>query len=670
MSVISRQRSYLRRGTRSSVRSTASDDAPIPPFGPPGPPPIPMTDPSLVTYPVTGPARPVHPDPTVPAPWSSASLGGAQIPPPLASPGTGSAPIGAISNPADVLSQANRESIDTLIAEMQSRVFQLEEDNTLLHTEWHLLKEENLKLNTAVAGLRMTVADLEVLVLQEQPHTRGGERDRPKPKLARVAPKTGGARSRQLAKQRRLVLDDASSGGETSSDEERTRKADETAALGPAVPGLTELTTRRPEFRVLLSYRHYRLQERSQAGDAATNGKMSSQIRRMGYHVASKFNGEQPIQVLDFLKVFREAADVNELTEASAAVILPYFLEGTAKVGLTTKMKRLPEGMPKYPAAVHWLLQSFASEAIIAAAHQRVYTARQAHDEDEGQFASRLNRYAGDAGAVFTEDALITAFVDGLHPFASNLVRSQVLTTMTFAEVQLLAEQAGNASRALEKNQKAYPRAAAGPTLASRGRPILTAMAESHRRDPEMYSMRSGRNPAETRLDEGLPVEAVYATGGTHLPGYGREDSFSEYSPSELSSIAPPSRGWDSVVNAATPPSEQAMDQLVEMALALDARGRTCHLCLDPNHFLMDCPLLGVELKLAIQAKREAKYGPRVNRPPPPSTSQGDRPPPTYPYRRGPPYPGPRPSEGTPPPVAALHIEESPPAPLGLAGDP
>jgi hypothetical protein len=39
---------------------------------------------------------------------------------------------------------------------------------------------------------------------------------------------------------------------------------------------------------------------------------------------------------------------------------------------------------------VQWLLQSFACEAIIAAAHQRVYTARQAVDEDEEQFAPDL----------------------------------------------------------------------------------------------------------------------------------------------------------------------------------------------------------------------------------------------------------------------------------------
>jgi hypothetical protein len=137
---------------------------------------------------------------------------------------------------------------------------------------------------------------------------------------------------------------------------------------------------------------------------------------------------------------------------------------------------------------VQWLLESFDSEAIISAAHQRVYTARQAGDEDEEQLADRLTKYAGDAGSVFSEDSLIAAFVDRLHPFASSTIRGQITTKMTFAEVQLLAEKAWNASRAIEKAQKPTPHpgnVGLSPIWVS---PVLSAVAGSHRRDPEMYN--------------------------------------------------------------------------------------------------------------------------------------------------------------------------------------
>jgi hypothetical protein len=80
---------------------------------------------------------------------------------------------------------------------------------------------------------------------------------------------------------------------------------------------------------------------------------------------------------------------------------------------------------------------------------KRYFTARKMAGEDEKQYATRLNQYAAEAGSVFTEDALISAFVDGLHPYASNTVRGQITPTMMFDEVQLLAEQASTASRAL-----------------------------------------------------------------------------------------------------------------------------------------------------------------------------------------------------------------------------
>jgi hypothetical protein len=114
-------------------------------------------------------------------------------------------------------------------------------------------------------------------------------------------------------------------------------------------------------------------------------------------------------------------------------------------------MKQIPFLMPRYPAAVQWLLQSYATEPTISAACQRVITTKQKLDEDEEQFASRLTRYASDAGSVFSEDVLITAYADGLLPFARNTVSGHVSETMTFAEIQLLAEQAGKASRTVAK---------------------------------------------------------------------------------------------------------------------------------------------------------------------------------------------------------------------------
>jgi hypothetical protein len=200
---------------------------------------------------------------------------------------------------------------------------------------------------------------------------------------------------------------------------------------------------------------------------------------------------------------------INQISEASAALLLPYFLEGRAKTGLASRMRQIPSLMPRYPAAVQWLLQSYATEPTISAACQRVITAKQKLDEDEEQFASRLTRYAADAGNVFSEDALITAYVDGLLPFASNTLRGHVSATMTFAEVQLLAEQAGRASRALA-GVKAGSRPLNAGISSVRPRPIVAAAADFYRRDAEMYS---DRGPVQA-MPEGLVAALEYPHGG------------------------------------------------------------------------------------------------------------------------------------------------------------
>ena len=350
---------------------------------------------------------------------------------------------------ADVLGtiQNLSEEICRLKAEVQS----LKENGEMAHIREELkgLKIKENSSQEAIEGLRSSLHDLEEVVFREinpnssspmqgtVAHQCDSEKKSKKSSIKKGVP------SRQKKKKSPDSSDESSSDAGDSSDEEDLEAS---TTLGAAVPGLTEQVTRRPEFKSLVSYRAYRLADTSQKGGAAVSGKINSQLKRLRHYVDYKFSGEPAIQVLDFLKSFKEAADLNEVSEAAAAVLLPYFLDGRAKAGLSSRMKHLPSSMANYPAAVQWLLQSFATEAVIAASYQKVFTARQSGDEDEKQFATRLNKYAAEAGSVFSEDALISAFVDGLLPYASNTIRGQVTPTMTFAEVQLLAEQAGTAS--------------------------------------------------------------------------------------------------------------------------------------------------------------------------------------------------------------------------------
>jgi hypothetical protein len=182
---------------------------------------------------------------------------------------------------------------------------------------------------------------------------------------------------------------------------------------------------------------------------------VKAHLKRLKHYVGYKFSGQPAIQVIDFRRTFKEADNLNGISEGVLVVILPYFLEGRAKTGIYSRLKQVPSSTPRYQATVQWLHQSFATEPVIAASYQKVFTAKQSVDKDEKSFAGRLNELAAEALSVLKEDSLISAYVDGLLPFTSNMVRSQITTTMTFAEVQILSEQVGEAGKSLSAMSRA-----------------------------------------------------------------------------------------------------------------------------------------------------------------------------------------------------------------------
>jgi hypothetical protein len=73
----------------------------------------------------------------------------------------------------------------------------------------------------------------------------------------------------------------------------------------------------------------------------------------------------------------REAFDLNRISEGAAYLLLPHFLSGKAKHGVLSCWNQVSPAWPKYPVAVQFLLQSYATPRVIATACQRVTSAKQ-----------------------------------------------------------------------------------------------------------------------------------------------------------------------------------------------------------------------------------------------------------------------------------------------------
>jgi hypothetical protein len=152
---------------------------------------------------------------------------------------------------------------------------------------------------------------------------------------------------------------------------------------GESVPGLEEIIPSRSDYKNLVSYRTYRLANRSNRYNAAVTGEMSIYLIRVKHAIApdDRFSGDEQIEILAFLRTFKEAADHIELSEAAASRLINYFLTGAAKEGYRAHLDEAPLVFPTYPYMVQYLLETYALDDELAQAYIAVATAKQAEKE-------------------------------------------------------------------------------------------------------------------------------------------------------------------------------------------------------------------------------------------------------------------------------------------------
>jgi hypothetical protein len=150
-----------------------------------------------------------------------------------------------------------------------------------------------------------------------------------------------------------LTSSDHDSGSTTSSKADPLR---DPPGRGPVVPGLREIVPSGSDYRYLVSYRTYRLENRSPSYDKIVTTKLSSYVKRLKHAVEDKFGGNEPTEILSFLRTFKEAADHNDMGEGAAARLIPYFLKDAAKEGYRAHMDGNPLIMFQYPYMVQYII--------------------------------------------------------------------------------------------------------------------------------------------------------------------------------------------------------------------------------------------------------------------------------------------------------------------------
>jgi hypothetical protein len=311
--------------------------------------------------------------------------------------------------------------------------------------------------------------------------------------------------------------------------------------------------------------------------DEKDTGRVNGILKRVKHHFYHSFGGEVPLKVLDFLSTVKKAMDLNHVSEGVAAVVLPYLLAGEAEDGFIAIWKSSSPKVPKYPAAVAWLLDSYATDAAIDAAADKFLTAKQNNGEGEDTFASRLRWYATEAVNIYKEDALVSRYLAELPSYTAKAIRGQVSPRIRLTQVKNLAVQAVLAGKEAGVSNRGFPRPTI-PGLLTRPRGLVDTLAGSLSTSASTHA-----NPFDM-MDEALVAAAEYEKC---------EGNISMMSGPSLD-VSFPSRGWASVAASIQGDPDSAVT----------ARARGCHVCFRRDHFLMDCPLLPPEVKQAITTQR------------------------------------------------------------------
>ena len=279
----------------------------------------------------------------------------------------------------------------------------------------------------------------------------------------------------------------------------------------PRRRGLEKLGTAHDDFRHALSYRSYLFLNT----DATQDRHVFSHAHKFRHRVEAtmkdfKFDGSKPIEILQFLRMFKTQCDKNDIAKGAALIILPDFLAGTAETTYLNELELGNEvlgGISSYCHAVQFLPRRFAAYRYIDRAVEDFESVRQNDEEDETTYAQRLRAKARCFGAVYPEKDIITPFIRGLDPAQKPLLSAErnasVRSCRTFYDVLYRAAGLGDSQR--QMLHKATSRSKTGN--------------QSRHRPDRVHSVESGKSPVRSYIPSGSSPRRGDAVMLLHEPG-------------------------------------------------------------------------------------------------------------------------------------------------------
>ena len=350
-------------------------------------------------------------------------------------------------------------------------------------------------------------------------------------------------------------------------------------------------------YREACDFNTYRLNNRN----VRYNSQDKSNVRRMRRDLDTQmrphqFDGQHPITVLNFLKEFQEACNMNGVHEGAARWIIRNYLKKNALTFFDTSVagkKRTKKRLDTYCDIVNFMLTSYAKNEFIAKCHADISTFKADRTTTEPDYAQALLNKSNSCGSVYPETVLLGYFVEGCHPSIRSSVRAHLAAN---PEIDLLelAEHAlsmGNIARIARTEEDPRRQDRKDGRRKGKGEVATVTTGKSGKKAdarPEKPAASSAvSTPTPSTMSAPTPANAVFAVQGNPTQGH---PSASGYSTS-VGSLAP--IGPALPARPARSPSPGR------------AGPQPCRLCLGLDHDQTTCPMLPSDKLSVLNRARE-----------------------------------------------------------------
>ena len=195
---------------------------------------------------------------------------------------------------------------------------------------------------------------------------------------------------------------------------------------GPEVAGLQPHSTTWVQFKDVVSYRAYRLNNIRAIVRDSENQRIGKSVRCIKNLIPRKlgnFDGSEPIALLKFLRELEEGFNTLRAPEGTAVRTMAFLLRGDAKNFYESRNQSATQNKGgstmselTWPRMVHAFIARYLTDDHLRTAYESVKRILQQPEEPEDGFAQRIERNAADCRQLFKENELVSYFIQGLLP--------------------------------------------------------------------------------------------------------------------------------------------------------------------------------------------------------------------------------------------------------------